>query len=366
MKKVLFIRSSEYSIPPRIPKQAKTLASAGYLVKVLCWDRNKEYPKYDKLSYYDVVRYQMKAPTASNLLFLYMLFWWAYILYYTLKNKFNIIHACDLDTLPPVILTRFVKGCRIVYDIRDSYAEKILNLPNIVRNLIRIIDRILMNFVDAILICDTKRMGYLGNIPKVKPVEVIMNVPEFRNIESVPRRNSDLIINFCGFVHENRGIYQICDAVKDLDNITLEIIGPCHDETIIDYINQVKNARYYGQVKHDKSLKFMKTSDLVVALYAPTIMAHRYPNSNKVFEAMFCGKPILTNYGTSLADFVIENEIGYVVDYNDIAAMKAIITKILNQSSDSMKYGINGYRLFESQYNWEIMGLKLVRIYENL
>ena len=81
---------------------------------------------------------------------------------------------------------------------------------------------------------------------------------------------------------------------------------------------------------------------------------------------MLCGKPILTNYGTALANFVLENEIGYAVEYDDIPGMGNIINKILNSRSDSLKYGLNGYKLFKSEYNWGITAEKLLKIYKNI
>lgn len=367
-KNVLFIRASEYSIPPRIPKQAKTLALAGYSVDVLCWDRNKKFPKYEKMPYYNVFRYRVNAPSAAGIKLLpSMLGWWFFIFHYVLNSRYDIIHACDFDTLPPVVFAKTLKRVRcIVYDIRDSYAEKVVGIPDFLRLIIKTVDRLFMRFVDAILICEINRKSYLGNIPNIKPVEVIMNVPEYQELNIENKGNSYPIISFCGFIIENRGIYQICEAIKDLHNVKLQVCGFCPDNAILDYFERIENLEYYGQVSNTESLKLMKGSALIVAFYDPKVLAHRFPSSNKVFEAMLFGKPVLTNYGTALADFVLENEIGYVVEYDDIPGIRNIINEILNNRSDDLKYGLNGYKLFKSEYNWGIMAEKLLKIYKNI
>ena len=367
-KKVLLIQASEYSVPPRAQKEAKSLALAGYSVEVLCWDREKAFPSNEKLRYYNVLRYQVNAPRAAGIrLFPFMMQWWFFIFRHILKDEYYIIHACDFDTLPPVILAKFLRRTSyIVYDIFDSYAEKVFGVPDGIRYLIRIVDRLFMRFVDAIIICEDRRKSYLGHIAKIKPVEVILNVPEYQELHTENKENPYLVINYCGFINENRGIYQIGEAIKNTSNARLQVFGLCPDKAILDYLNQIENVEYYGQIPNTEALKFMKNSDLVVALYDPQILAHRFPSSNKVFEAMLCGKPILTNYGTALADFVLENEIGYVVEYDDIPGIRNIINKILNNCSDSLKYGLNGYELFKSEYNWGIMAERMLKTYKNI
>jgi len=369
--KVLFVRAAEYSSPPRIPKQAKTLISSGYSVEVLCWDINKEFPESEVKDNYVVSRFHGRYTKRKWMLFFYMLFWWAHELRYILRNNFEIIHASDFEGLPPAIIAKLLKGTKIVYDIRDSFAEKFLGIPSILRKFIRLCDIISMIFVDAILICDEKRIGYLRTIPKFKPVEIIMNVPEIEYIEYVEEEGEsstskpELLINLCGYMHPSRGIYQICEAVKGLKGVTLDIIGHCDDESILQYIAQIENVRYHGKVNHLCALKMMSKSDLVVALYQPDIIAYRYPNSNKVFEAMLYRKAILTNYGTSLGDFVENNKLGYVVDYYDIQTIRYVIKNMLSDKS-FLAYGENGFRLFKSAYNWDVMKDRLLRIYKAL
>jgi len=145
----------------------------------------------------------------------------------------------------------------------------------------------------------------------------------------------------------------------------LDIIGHCDDESILQYIAQIENVRYHGKVNHLCALKMMSKSDLVVALYQPDIIAYRYPNSNKVFEAMLYRKAILTNYGTSLGDFVENNKLGYVVDYYDIQTIRYVIKNMLSDKS-FLAYGENGFRLFKSAYNWDVMKDRLLRIYKAL
>jgi hypothetical protein len=114
------------AIDPAVNKVAKALADNGYQVKLLVWDRqhNLDAASGDG---YSVHRFRLKAPYDRATALLYLPLWWMYELWFLLRHRCDIIHACDLDTLPPAVLAKLAKRVRLCYTIYDFYAN---NLPD--------------------------------------------------------------------------------------------------------------------------------------------------------------------------------------------------------------------------------------------
>ncbi len=54
--------------------------------------------------------------------------------------EYDVIHACDFDTILPAILIKSLYGKRLVYDIFDFYADHLRATPMIIKMIIRRVD----------------------------------------------------------------------------------------------------------------------------------------------------------------------------------------------------------------------------------
>ena len=107
-------------------------------------------------------------------------------------------------------------------------------------------------------------------------------------------------------------------------------------------------------------------ADILFAFYDPQIPANRYASPNKLFEAMMCGKPIITNAETTATKIVETENCGVVVPYGDVEAIKDTILKLKNNADLRERLGKNGRRAYEERYGWGIMEERLLKAYANL
>jgi glycosyltransferase involved in cell wall biosynthesis len=84
---------------------------------------------------------------------------------------------------------------------------------------------------------------------------------------------------------------------------------------------------------------------------------------NKLFEAMMCGVPIITNVATEIVN---ETQCGITVDYNDIEQIKEAIANLRDDPELRKRLGDNGRKAFLQKYNWAAMEQKLFKIYDSL
>jgi glycosyltransferase involved in cell wall biosynthesis len=90
---------------------------------------------------------------------------------------------------------------------------------------------------------------------------------------------------------------------------------------------------------------------------------NKYVTGNKLFEAMMCGVPIITNVATEIVN---ETQCGIIVDYNDIDQVRNAIVSLRDNPELRKNLGDNGRKAFLQKYNWNVMEQKLFKIYDTL
>ncbi|MGI6145592.1 MAG: glycosyltransferase family 4 protein [Peptococcia bacterium] len=366
IKKVLFVRANNTS--PRVTKEATSLAK-NYSVTVLLWNRksNMSHTKYE--NGYEVIEFGYNAPYGRKVIF-YWVVWWYAIFKYLLKNKFDVIHVCGLDSYPPVLLLRTFKKYHIVYDIFDFMADSLpVGTPQIIVNFVSYIERKLTNQADGVIIVDDSRRNQLNGID-ISNLEVIMNcVDDHIGTYAYDVVSDNFFTVFYGGMlsFQYRGLDKIINVVKDMPDIKLIIAGNGEDEDKIKVLcMEYNNIEFLGQISNKKALELTYKSDVVFAFYNPAIPINRLASPNKLFEAMMCGTPIIINSETSIAKVVEEENCGLIVPYDEETALKEAIINLNENAKLKELMGRNGRKAFKEGYNWSVMEKRLLHLYQIL
>ena len=368
MLKILLIRSNHVHPEPKVEKEAKTLGDNGYSVNVLAWDRSGEYPKNENRETYTIKRIKLKASYGKPELVFKLIIWSIHELIYLIKSDFDIVHAIDLDTLIPAAIISKIKKKPLIYDCADFYADSLPeNVPSILRKFIAKIEIFFSKFADFVILVDESRKKQFRN--KLNNTIIINNTPmeiDYQRIKS-SKKNKNFVIFYAGMLHKNRGLNKLIEATKSLNDINLVIAG--YDVGyggLSERFISAPNATFLGKIPHDEVIKRTIESDLIFALYDPKIPNHIYASPNKLFEAMMCGKPILTNYGTSMAEIVRNEDCGVLADYENVEGIKDAIIQLKNNPKLRETLGKNGLKAYKTTYNWNIMEKRLLNIYKCL
>ena len=151
-----------------------------------------------------------------------------------------------------------------------------------------------------------------------------------------------------------------------MDDVQLVIAGFGKDEhELLQLFSRSKNVKYIGRISYEDVIRWSLKADLLFALYDTIVPNNKYASPNKLFEAMMCGKPILVNKGTAMAEIVSKENCGLVVNYNKYEIKKAI--ELLKYDPTlCVKLGNNGRKAYEIKYDWSIMEGRLLNLYHNL
>lgn len=369
-KRIIVLRSNPIDPDPRVEKLAKTLACSDYSVKVIGWDRNCELPPITGNGNVRVIRLPIKSVFGKGLGNLPALLRWQYGLFQHLtkyRDTFDIIHACDFDTVLPALFCKYFFGKRVVYDIFDFYADHLRATPEIIKRIIRFIDLWTIGRVDGLILVDETRWQQIDDV-RVKNNTVIYNTPEdvLQQLESSSLTSRDCELNVCyvGLMQVERGLVELMTVMGRHSEWRLDLAGFGGDEDrIVRMAQSFSNITWHGRVPYKKALELSYKSDLLIATYDPTIPNHRFASPNKVFEAMMLCKPIIVSKHTNIDRIVKEADCGLAVPYGDVAALETALSALQSDASLRSRLGKNARLAYENKYNWQRMETRLLRLY---
>lgn len=370
---ILILRSNPISPDPRVEKIARSLVKNGYQVSALGWDRTGKLPKRESGEKFSIFRLRIKAKFGNGLMNLPALIAWQVGLIAWLfghRKSYEIIHACDFDTILPALIMKFIWKKLVVYDIFDFYADHLRKTPKFLKELIRKIDFWAISKADGvILVDDSRRIQIQGSNPKI--CISVYNSPEDNDYPleelSVSGLNSTLRIAYIGLLQVERGIFELIEVLNDHPNWHLDLAGFGGDEQIIvQSIAGIDNIHWHGRVDYETALELSFGADTLLATYDPTIPNHRYSSPNKIFEAMMLGKPIIVAENTNM-DIIIENaNCGLIIEYGSKKELEEALSLLEQDIPLRNKFGENARRAYDEIYSWKNMENRLIDFYHQV
>jgi len=370
--RILFCRSNPIDPDPRVEKEARALAGDGHQVTVLGWDRSGVLPIEELQVDFQLFRLNVKAEYASGMSNLPQLLKWELGLMHWLivrRNKYDVIHACDFDTILPCLFARWLFKKKVVYDIFDFYADHLRKVPSRIKKMIRAIDLWAIGQADAVILVDDSRMRQItGSRPR--RCEVIYNSPEDISSPQIPEGifSSDAVLKvaYVGLLQEERGLFEMVEVLRLHPSWEMAVAGFGGDrEKFLESIRGTSNIRWFGRVAYDQAIKISSAADVLFATYDPAIANHFYSSPNKIFEAMMLGKPIIVARGTNIDRIVEHYENGVVVEYGKIQELENALVS-LNDPGKRERAGINSRYAYDQEYGWSKMKTRLIAIYREL
>lgn len=293
---VVIIRSSSIINTSRVTKIARSL-NKRYSILVLGWNRdgisNQSRKNFDA----ELRLFNLKAPIGKPTLILYFPLFWLWTFFSLAGCRPQVVHACYLDSVIPCYIYKAIFRKKLVFDVCDRYA--LAYIPSkfkMLSHLVSSLEEFFIKRADLVVTVGQKLLGTFRSKPK--NCTVIMNCVEDTAYKdnTNSRGNSHLFrLAYTGNIRRDRGIETILKAVEDLDGIELVLAGRIIHKEIGDKILRSPNVNYNGLLLPNEALVLEKNSDAIIALYNLRFKQNYYAMPNKLFEAMMCQLPIITN-----------------------------------------------------------------------
>lgn len=389
MVEVAFVRSNSLLFDGRVLKTLRSLSKRNDVL-ALGWDRKGIYDadkmqkelKWNRnyVSNVAVKILNVRAPFNQESIIsylpmvIYFPIFWTWLFLTLSKERPNIVHACDLDTVLPCFLYKILFKRKLIWDVYDRYAMTLYDRDAL--TLIPAKFRLLQSILNLSEEFFSKRVDVLINISedvlttfrnKPKNCITIRNCPDDVNGDKIQSKDNDIFtIVYTGAIwRKTRGLEYIIAAMKEVTDVQLVLAGWYRDKDkpFLDEIVQMPNVKYRGVLPPKEALVLEASSDAMIALYEPKLLLYSIALPNKLFDAMMCGVPLITNLSSGLV-----NELGFaiIVKYDDVPAIRQAILTLRDNTELRKKLGSNGRKAYLEKYSWSKMEEELFRVYETL
>ena len=88
-------------------------------------------------------------------------------------------------------------------------------------------------------------------------------------------------------------------------------------------------------------------------------------STNKQYEAMVCGRPIICTKGTFVGDLTEKEDVGISIE-EDKNSLRDAIMKLRDNHELREKLGRKALKAASREYNWEKQEENLVKVYEEI
>lgn len=295
-------------------------------------------------------------------LFIYYILWVFVVFFkclrYNLKDK--VIITIDFDSALPVYLASKFKKISYIYEVYDDFALR-YKFPQSIKNGIHNIDCRIMKKSKCVIHVDENRVLFRD----CKWI-VIENTPN--DIYNGEERNYDEIENkfaVIGYFSRQRGVDSIYSFASSHPELQFLVVGRFIEKEDRDSYKALPNVEYHDFMPQNDLYKMMRNCCAIFSLYDPTVEINRLAASNKVYDAMMHGIPVITNKEVVNSKFIRENNVGFVIDYRYNHSWDCLTAE--GFMDDVRKKGSCGRNIYLEKYLFNILVKdKLVPIFESL
>ncbi|MGE0635527.1 MAG: glycosyltransferase family 4 protein [Bacteroidia bacterium] len=198
--------------------------------------------------------------------------------------------------------------------------------------------------------------------------EMICNFPrleEFNTVTAVAAKQNEIC--YVGSITEERGIVELLKTLEKIDT-RLNLVGSFATDELR---NRIIKMPAWKKVNETGVLGRTAVAAIIGQSKVGLSVLRELPNyvnayPIKVFEYMAGGIPVVASDFPLWKEIVEGNNCGICIPADDVNAIAAAVTKLLQDENLAQKLGENGKKAVKEKYNWEAESRKLLAFYEKL
>jgi glycosyltransferase involved in cell wall biosynthesis len=285
-----------------------------------------------------------------------------------LRFRPEIVHGNDVNTLLPAWLAAKLVSARLVYDAheisadREGYSDRV--------SLVRFLERSLGNSADARLTTTQMRGDWFRENYGFRNVHVVQNRPAFSDVSSSRLRKTfsvpddSLVLLYQGGLQIGRGLRNLIQAVRKVPGVHLALIGdgPQRQELYNESVDLRERVHFVGQVGLAELPYWTASADVGIQVLRNTCLNHYTTDSNKLFEYVMGGLPVVASDFPEIRYIVDRWQLGILVDPEDIGSIAAAIRTLRDEPNLRDRLSINA-RKARSHLDWSSQESSLLNAY---
>lgn len=348
----------------RIEKICSALVEFGYEVYIIClWGNEKE--QSEEINGINIIRIGFQSNLRKFTPIPFNPFWKKSLTKLINEHKPNLI--INREIILADISGRIAKkyNIPIVMDMAENYPSVMklwkkysdTFLKKLVYHHIDLptwLEKDSLKYMNGVItVCDenSKRLeneyGYKG-----KQV-TIYNSPskEFFDFKRFELKRKYTTIAYHGYINTERNLDNVLDVGKEFNELKFEIWG---SGVLLKELKQkyskYSNIEFFGEYNLTDLKSIIKSTDIGILPYILSPHIHN-TISNKMFDYMACGIPVLTSKSNAMMNLISKTGCGYYHNFEDNEEIFKVFSNLDKYDWESK--GRNGYNSFIKEFNWE-------------
>jgi len=364
---VLMTVSNDVVHDPRVLKEAHALREAGHRVSIIGWDRSGTAAPREERD--GLLIYRVRTDGGMRLLAKDMFrlpLWWRRAQAIARSIPFDVVHCHDLDTLPIGVRLKKATGRPLIYDAHEVYGYMIeTDVPKFIVDYTFRFERRLAPQADRIITVTDGVKEYIDRASGKEAV-LVRNCHDLVLDEYRPPPDPPFTVIYIGVLHTQRFILEAIDAMGGMPNVRLVIAGAGKFEPAVRAMcAQHPNTEFLGLVPSERVLPMTLASHAVLIMSDPELRISKIGLSNKMFDAMVTGRPVIVTEGVPMGEIVTKEKCGIAVPYTK-AGFRSAVERLRDDPALAERLGRNGLAAAKREYNWGAEKKRLLAVYDSL
>ena len=288
------------------------------------------------------------------------------------KHRYDFYHSNDLNTLMQGVLSaKWFRNKKLIYDSHEVQTSRTgYNSP-----IYGIMERFLLKFVDEMIAENHTRAKYNEELYGLYP-NVVHNYPiptnpenstviELTEVLQLPK--DEPILLYQGGIQMGRGLEKIIEAVPMIEKGTVVFIGDGKIKPKLVQMVEAKHlenrVKFISKVPVDELLHYTKNAYLGFQVLNNICFNHYSASSNKLFEYMMSGVPVIACSFPEIQNVVETEKVGICVDSHDPSSIAEGVNYLLNHPEVREQMSANCLHA-RDKYNWNKEKDIFIGIYE--
>ncbi|MDG4658128.1 glycosyltransferase [Ectobacillus antri] len=291
-----------------------------------------------------------------------------------MQKSYDIYHSNDLNTLPQgIVCAKLLRRRKLVYDShevqtsRTGYDSKIYG----------IMEKLYLQFIDVMIAENHTRAKYNEELYGFYP-EVVHNYPFVTRPENSSSVNlhemlhipkEEPILLYQGGIQSGRGLEKVVQAVPLIKRGVVVFIGDGRIkpdlERLVDEMKIHDRVKFLSKVPVEQLPHYTKNAYLGFQVLNNTNFNHYSASSNKLFEYMMSGIPVVACSFPEIQRVVEGEHTGVCIDSHDPVSIAEGVNYLLDHPDEREQMRQNAFRARE-KYNWENEKKVFLGIYQRM
>jgi glycosyltransferase involved in cell wall biosynthesis len=290
------------------------------------------------------------------------------------REQADVVHAHDVNVLPTAWLAARLSGAKCVYDAHEISTSR--EGYRGIRRLVALVERLLLPRVEGSITTTAARATFFARAYGVPRPLVLQNRPRLSALPDGQRLRAELqlpqpwpIIVYQGGLQQGRGLELLVTAMAEVPDAYLVLIGGGRLEPRLRYLASAPaiggRVHFIATVPLAQLPSYSAAADIGVQPILNTCLNHATTDSNKLFEYIMAGLPVVASNLAEIRAVVRRHQVGELVEPGDSEELAATLRRLVQQPELRQHYRANALMARE-QLNWESQEGALLSLYATL